>query len=149
MGVFGDINEVRLIGNITNEIELKHTPNGFSVTNFGLATNRNYKVGEEWKEEVTFHDIVIWGNDAEMLSQRAKKGTRVYIQGRLMKRKWEDKEGAQRTKVEIVADKIILLDRYEKGVDTRSQESTKTSGKSSKGSDDVSEDSIDPNDLPF
>ena len=159
MGVFGDLNEVKLIGNITQDLELRHTNTGTSVTSFGLATNRSYKQGDDWKEEVSFHNIVVWSNDAEYLSQKAKKGTRVFISGRLQTRSWEDKEGKKNYKTEVIADKIILLDRYE-----RSNENSGTSenskpvnnfnnkaSKPSKQSDQnmEGEDIINPDDLPF
>lgn len=157
MGVFGDINEVKVIGNITQDIEVKKTSNGNAVTNFGVATNRNYRVGEEWKEETTFHNIVVWGNDAGQLEQRAKKGTRVYIQGRLQTRKWEDKDGKTNYKTEVVADKIILLDRYERG--QMSGGGNSGGNYSNQGNSDNSfgssqeksktEDTINPDDLPF
>ncbi len=145
MGVFGDLNEVKLIGNMTNDLELRHVPSGRAVVSFGLATNRSYRSNDEWKEEVTFHNIVVWGNDAEYLSQRARKGTRVFIGGRLNTRSWEDSEGVKKYKTEVIVYKIILLSRYEKGNDNNNgQGDNNNDGSSSSG-----DNSIDPDDLPF
>lgn len=152
MGVFGDLNEVRLIGNITQDPSLRHTNSGTAVTSFGLATNRSYKQGDEWKEEVSFHNIVVWGNDADYLTQKAHKGTRVFVSGRLQTRSWEDQEGKKNYKTEVIADKIILLDRYDKGGEnantgysTKSEDSM--SKKTTIENDEV--DVINPDDLPF
>ena len=151
--MFGDVNQVTLIGNITNDLNVRYTPNGKGVLNFGIATNRRYRQGdsEEWKDEATFHNIVMFGNQVEMFSQRAHKGTRVYIQGRLQTRSWQDSEGKTNYKTEIVVEKIILLDRYEKGQmnynkEEVPQEEPEVKPKK-KGPKD--ENVIDPDDLPF
>jgi len=114
MSLFGDINEVRLLGNITSEPEFRYTPNGTAVGNFSVATNRRYKMGEEWKEEVEFHNIVVWAGLANSLMGRVKKGTRVMVVGRLQTRSWDGKDGAKRYKTELIADDTFLIDRYEK-----------------------------------
>ena len=75
MSLFGDINKVEIMGNLTQDPELRFTPNGSAVASFSVATNRRYKQGDEYKDETTFHNIVVWGNLAQALSQRAKKGT--------------------------------------------------------------------------
>ena len=160
MAVFGDLNNAEVLGNITQDIELRYTPNGNAVTNLSIATNRSYKQGEEWKDEATFHNIVVWGNDAEQLNQRARKGTRIYIQGRLQTRSWEDADGKKNYRTEIVASKLILLDRFERASSEASSTTTQkveksdtpTSKKSSKPSakkESKSDDVIDPDDLPF
>lgn len=149
MGVFGDLNEVKLIGNITQDIEVKKTPNGNSVTNFGLATNRSYKMGDEWKEETAFHNIVVWGNDSDYLGQRAKKGTRIFVSGRLQTRSWDGNDGEKKYRTEIVADKVILLDRYERGQGEGSSNQTSSVSKQKESHSQSNEDAIDPNDLPF
>lgn len=155
MSVFGDLNKVEIIGNITQDLELRYTANGTAVMNFSVATNRSFKQNEEWQDEVTFHNIVVWAKDAEMMEQRAKKGTRVFIQGRLQTRSWEDAEGKKNYRTEIISERIILLDRYTK-TETDSQireEEPKSTPKASKKpvlkpkADD--EDIIDPDDLPF
>lgn len=161
MGVFGDLNKVEIIGNITQDIELRYTANGTAVTNFSVATNRNYKMGEEWKEEVSYHNIVLWSSDAEQLSQRARKGTRLFIQGRLQTRSWDDQEGKKQYKTEVIAEKVILLDRYERPSTEEGAKNFEKSAPAAKPSQSVppksapskakssDEDVIDPDDLPF
>jgi single-strand DNA-binding protein len=159
--MFGDLNQAEIIGNITNDINVRYTPNGKAVCSFGLATNRRYRngPGEEWKEEVTFHNIVVWGSEAEGLAQRAKKGTRVYIQGRLQTRTWDDKDGKKNYKTEIVSEKMILLDRFERGQMEGSAGAGSNGGGSSAPRQQASKAApveenfdngeINPDDLPF
>lgn len=158
--MFGDVNSVNLMGNITRDLELRHTPNGTPVCSFSIATNRRYQQNDEWKEEVQFHNIVIWGKRAESFVQRAKKGTRVYIDGRLQTRSWDDQEGKKQYKTEVVVLRLILIDRYEKfdsGMQQKDEDiSPKASDKDPGTKDqtpekkeDTSEEKIDPDDLPF
>lgn len=159
--MFGDVNSVTLLGNITNDIIVRYTANGKAVCSFGLATNRSYKMpdSDEWKEEPTFHNIVVFGNQAEFLAKKGKKGTRVYVTGRLQTRTWQDKEGKTNYKTEIVSDRLLLIDRYDRTPSSgkssyQSQNTTpeelsveEPKGKESKtsGKDSI----IDPDDLPF
>ena len=102
-------NTVELIGNVTRDPELRFTPNGAAVANFGLAVNRRWRNQKtnEWEEQVTFFDVVCWRELAENASESLTKGTRVMVSGRLDQRSWEDpKDGSKRSKVEVVADEI-------------------------------------------
>lgn len=155
--MFGDINKAEIIGNITQDLELRHTGKGTAVVSFGVATNRNYQVDGEWREDTEFHNVVVWGSRAERLVERAKKGTRVFIEGRLSTSSWEDSEsGSKKYKTEIVASRLILLDRYERGPsdslnnstgkDSKSKSAPKNKAKSASKKDN---ESIDPDDLPF
>ncbi|MCA9385251.1 single-stranded DNA-binding protein [Candidatus Dojkabacteria bacterium] len=149
MGVFGDLNEVRLIGNITQDLEIRRTSSGTAVMNFSIATNRNYKAGDDWKEETTFHNIVVWGNDAEQLEQRARKGTKVFVAGRIQTRKWEGNDGKTNYRTEVVAYTVTLLDRYEKTNSEGGSSNTKDTNYSSASEEPSADSSIDPDDLPF
>lgn len=113
--MFNDINEVRLLGNITNDPDLRFTPSGAAVLSFGVATNRRYKKGEEWVDDVTYHNIVIWGQRAQSLAQRVKKGTRLFVSGRLQTRSWDGQDGKKQYKTEIVSDDVSLVSRYNEG----------------------------------
>jgi len=148
--MFGDLNEVTLMGNVTKDPDLRYTPSGAGVLSFSMATNRRYKKGEEWVDEPSFHNIVIW-NSAEQLAQRIKKGTRILVQGRIQTRSWDDKEGKKQYKTEVVSDKTILIARYEGANDDMggSRGSASHSSEPAGASDEVTQDSIDPNDLPF
>jgi single-strand DNA-binding protein len=168
--MFGDVNEVRIMGNITRDLEVRTVSTGTSVCNFSVATNRRYQQNDEWKEEVEFHNVVLWGPRAESFAQRARKGTRVYIEGRLQTRSWEDQNGSKQFKTEIVVNRIILIDRYERGEgfsadgeqdgqggqqgrngkDVSSKRTAKRIEKKAKSSSDANDDEeIDPDDLPF
>jgi|SRR5690606_1857322 len=144
--MFGDVNKVTLLGNVTKDPDLRFTPSGTAVLSFSIATNRRYKKGEEWVDEPSFHNIVVW-NQAEQLGKRIKKGTRIYIEGRLQTRSWDGADGKKQYKTEIVADRVILIARYEG--DNMSDSSALPTPAA--GNDDVEyvEDSIDPSDLPF
>lgn len=106
-----DLNKVQLIGNITQDIELKQTPNGQSVCTFSLATNRNWVDQSGMKQEVAeFHSIVFWGKLAEIAGQYLHKGKKIYVEGRLQTRSWEAQDGTKRYKTEIVGENMIMLD---------------------------------------
>ena len=96
------VNKVVLIGNLTRDPELTHTASGAAVASFGLAVNRKYKQGDEWKEDVCFVDITTWGNQAENSSKYLSKGSPVFVEGRLNFGSWE-KDGEKRNKLDVVA----------------------------------------------
>ena len=102
-------NRVELIGNLTRDPELRYTPNGSAICTFGLATNRTYVSDGERKEEVDFHRLVAWSKLAEICSQFLKKGTKVFISGRLQYREWEPQEGQKRRDAEITVEDMIIL----------------------------------------
>ena len=96
-------NTVTVVGNVTRDPELRFTPNGAAVVNFGLAWNRK---GQNDEEIVSFFDITCWRNLAENVAESITKGSRVIVYGRLDQRSWENQEGERRSKVEIVADDV-------------------------------------------
>lgn len=102
-------NRVELIGNLTRDPELRFTPNGAAVCTFGLATNRTFVTDGEKREEVDFHRLVAWNKLAELCNQLLKKGTKVFISGRLQTRSWEGNDGIQRQTTEIVIEDMIIL----------------------------------------
>ena len=102
-------NRVELIGNLTRDPELRYTPNGAAVCTFGLATNRTYVTEGERKEEVDFQRLVSWNKLAELCNQLLKKGTKVFISGRLQTRSWEGNDGQTRQTTEIVVEDMIVL----------------------------------------
>ena len=153
--MFGDINRVTLMGNVTKDPDLRFTPAGAPVISFSIATNRRYKKGEEWVDEPSFHNVVVW-NQAEGLGQRVRKGTRIYIEGRVQTRSWDGADGKKQYKTEVVAEKVILISRFEGSNDDGAGASSGKSftPKASKSApaeetEAVGEDDIDPNDLPF
>ena len=102
-------NQVILMGNLTRDPELRTTPTGQSVCNFGLALNRSYKGGDgEWVEATDFIDIVAWGPLGERVAQYLTKGRPALVNGRLQSRSWEQ-DGQKRSKVEVVAQDVTFL----------------------------------------
>lgn len=107
-----DLNKVMIIGRLTRDPELRTTPAGASVCQLGLATNyvyTNQQTGQK-VEQVEYHNVVVWRKLAEIANQYLKKGQRVYIEGRLATRSWDAQDGTKRSKTEIVADNMIMLD---------------------------------------
>jgi len=102
-------NKVLLMGNLTRDPELRFTSNGSALAKFGLAVNRKYKAGEEWKEEVCFVDITVWGKQAENCAEYLSKGRPVFIEGRLQFSSWETDDGQKRNKLEVVANTVQFL----------------------------------------
>lgn len=99
-----------LIGNVTQTPEMKQTSGGQNVVSFSIATNRVYKDSSGQRvENAEFHNMVAWGKLAEIISQYAGKGKKIYAEGRLQTRTWEDQSGVKHYKTEIVAENIILL----------------------------------------
>ncbi len=96
----GNFNKVLLMGNLTRDIELRHTQSNTAIAKFGLAVNRRYSVGEggsrEQREETTFVDCEAWGRTAEVMSQYLTKGRPVFIEGRLRLDQWDDKTSGQK-----------------------------------------------------
>jgi single-strand DNA-binding protein len=106
-----NLNRVLLIGNLTRDPELRYTPKGTPVTDFGLAVSRIYS-GEngEKKEETTFVDVTLWARQAEIAGQYLKKGRPVFIEGRLQLDTWDDKQtGQKRSRLRVVGENIQLL----------------------------------------
>jgi len=107
-----NLNKAMIIGNLTRDPELRTIPSGIPVANFGVATNRVYTDQDGNKQEtVEFHNIVVWRRLAEICNQYLRKGSKVYIEGRLQTRSWDDPNGFKRYKTEIVAENLIMLDR--------------------------------------
>ena len=104
-----DLNKVLLVGRVTADPQLRTTPGGQSVTTIGVATNRvwNDKNGQR-QEETEFHNVVLWGRQADIASQYLKKGAMVLIEGRMKTRSWTDKQGQQRRTTEIMAERLQL-----------------------------------------
>lgn len=110
------LNKVQLIGNLTRDPELKYTPQGTAVCNFGIATNRQWTTESgEKKDEADFHRLVAWNKLAEICAQLLKKGRKVYVEGRLSTRSWQAQDGTQRSITEVVVTDMIILDRKEDG----------------------------------
>ncbi len=105
------LNKVQLIGNLTRDPELKYTPTGAAVCTISLATNRSWTTDTgEKKEEADFHRLVAWNKLAEICGQLLKKGRKIYVEGRLSTRSWQDKDGQTKYMTEVILSDMILLD---------------------------------------
>jgi single-strand DNA-binding protein len=111
----GSVNKVILIGNLGKDPEVRHLENGGVVANFSLATSEVYtdKTSGEKRETTDWHDIVAWKGLAEVAEKYLKKGYKVYVEGKLKKKSWQDKDGNTRYATEIIADELTILSRPE------------------------------------
>lgn len=149
------LNRVLLIGNLTRDPELRYIPSGQPVTTFTIAVNRTYlsTTGEK-KEDVNFLRVVVWGKRAEVCHEYLKKGSPVFVEGRLQSRNWEAQDGTKRNTVEVVAQNVQFLSR---GTGAR-QEQAPSQGEAviddnldvKSGSVGVSKEELNPDDeVPF
>ncbi|MDO8261205.1 MAG: single-stranded DNA-binding protein [Candidatus Magasanikbacteria bacterium] len=107
-----NLNKVMLIGNLTRDPEIRNTPNGTNVASFSIATNYVWKDQSGQKQEkAEFHNIVAWRKLADICGQYLRKGSKIYIEGRLQTRDWDGQDGVKRYRTEIIADNMIMLDR--------------------------------------
>jgi single-strand DNA-binding protein len=104
-----NINSVVLVGNLTRDPELRHTPSGTAVTTLRIAVNDRVKRGEEWTDAAYYFDVTVWGRTAENCAQYLAKGRPVGVQGKLTWREWDAQDGSKRQSVEVVADNIQFL----------------------------------------
>ncbi|MBI5005042.1 MAG: single-stranded DNA-binding protein [Candidatus Lloydbacteria bacterium] len=149
------LNKVFIFGNLTRDPELRSLPSGNAVASFGVATNRVWKDQQGNKQEGTeFHNVVVFGKQAEIVSQYLKKGSSVLVEGRIQTRSWDGQDGVKKYKTEIVAERIQFGPRTGGGFNGASQ----GGGNSGKGSPAKSaempsieypEEDIKPEDIPF
>ena len=129
------VNKVILIGNLGGDPELRHTVSNIPVVNFTVATNENWVNKDGVREERTeWHRVVAWRRLAEICHEYLRKGTQVYIEGKLQTRSWEDQNGQKRFMTEIVADEMVILGQRggeagtpQSGENTSSKESAESS----------------------
>ncbi len=105
------LNKVMIIGNLGRDPEMRYTPNGTPVTSFSVAVGRSWTTPDgERKEATEWFNVVSWRDLAEICNQYLRKGGRVYIEGSLQTRSWEDQSGQRHFRTELVADQMIMLD---------------------------------------
>ncbi len=133
------VNKAIIFGNLTADPELKSLPSGISVVNAGVATNRVYKDKDGQKQEsAEFHNVVFFGRTAEVVAQYLKKGSSIYVEGRLQTRSWEA-DGIKKYRTEIVSENMQLGPRRDGG-EQKDVESP---------NDAKQEHNINPDDIPF
>ena len=109
-------NKVLLMGNLTKDPELRYTPQGVAVANLRMAVNRKYRTkDQELKEEVCFITAVVWNKQAETCNQYLRKGSGVFVEGRLQSRNWEDNTGAKRSVIEVRAERVQFMGQPKAG----------------------------------
>jgi len=148
------LNKAIVIGNLTRDPELKSLPSGSKVASFAVATNRVWKdKSGQRKEAADYHNIVVFGRQAETTSQYLKKGSQALIEGRLQTRSWEGQDGKKNYRTEIVADRVQFGSRNDGGSSQgSSQNSSQGSNQDSSNQDDAidyPDDDINPEDIPF
>jgi single-strand DNA-binding protein len=104
-----NVNIVALVGNLTKDPELRHTPAGTAVTTLRIAVNDRVKRGEEWIDAAYYFDVTVWGRNAENCAQYLAKGRPVAVQGKLTWREWDAQDGTKRQAVEVTADNVQFL----------------------------------------
>lgn len=109
------VNKVYLVGNAGRDAEVKKLENGTSVAGFSLATSESYKdKSDEWQTITTWHNIVCWRHLADKAGKDVKKGTQVYVEGKISVREYTDKDGVVKRVTDIVASQMLTFDRQEK-----------------------------------
>jgi len=109
------LNKCMIIGNLGRDPEMRYTPGGQAVTQFSVATNRNYRDPQgEWQSETEWFRVVVWGDQGERVAEYLRKGHKVYVEGRLQTRQWEDQSGNKRYTTELIADRVNSLERRDR-----------------------------------
>jgi single-strand DNA-binding protein len=149
----GSVNKVILLGNLGKDPEVRRLENGAVVASFSLATSEVYtdKTSGEKKELTDWHDIVVWRGLAEVAEKYLKKGYKVYIEGKIKKRSWQDKEGVTRYTTEIIADELNIISRPDSAERTTTNQTPQYSSQGTPPApskmDELLNDDVD--DLPF
>lgn len=148
------LNKVFIIGNLTRDPELRTLPSGAPVATFGVATNRVWKnQNGEKQEDTQFHNIVLFGRQAEIAQQYLTKGSSVFLEGRVQTRTWEAQDGSKKSKTEIVAERMQLGPRKagSYGAQTPQAAAPKSSGAPKEELETIEypSEEINPEEIPF
>lgn len=145
------INKVMLFGNLTRDPELRSLPTGGQVASFGVATNRVFKKADGSKQEATdFHNVVVFGRQAETAAQYLKKGGSVYVEGRIQTRSWDSPDKGKQYKTEIIAERVQFGPRGSASGAPRDSEAAEAPQSAPKDDAiDYPQEDINPDDIPF
>jgi single-strand DNA-binding protein len=117
-----NLNNVKLIGNLTRDPEVRYTPKGQAVARLDIAVNRRYKdKAGEWKDDTSFVPVVVWREAGQRCGEKLKKGSPVFVEGRLKSKSWETKDGQKRSGLEVDALRVQFLEKAE-GAPTTDEE---------------------------
>jgi single-strand DNA-binding protein len=145
-----NLNRAMIIGNLTRDPEVRTTPSGQTVANFGVATNHAWTDSAGQRQEKTeFHNVVAWGKLADICGQFLAKGRKVYIEGRLQTREWEGQDGVKRYRTEIVSENMIMLDRAGNGAPGAQKAAPAMANANASASEEPSIEEIKVEDIPF
>ena len=145
------INKAMIYGNLTRDPEMKALPSGMNVTSFSLATNRRYKDRDgNYQDAVDYHNITVFGRQAETVNQYLKKGSGAFVEGRLQTRSWE-KDGVKHYRTEIVADRVQFGPRTgaEAGGASAAPAEASNEAAAAPAAPAYPEEDINPEDIPF
>ena len=110
------VNKAILVGNLGKEPETTYTQSGTPLCKFSIATSEKFKSGDEWKESTEWHNVVVWGAQGGACGKFLKKGSKVFIEGRIETRSWDDEStGQKRYMTQIVGQKVVFLDKKPAG----------------------------------
>lgn len=145
------LNKAFLFGNLTRDPELRALPSGMNVCSFSVATNRVFRDRDGKKQEQTdFHNIVVFGRQADVVAQYLKKGSSVFVEGRMQTRSWEGKDGEKKYRTEIVADHVQFGPRGSGSAGAGKREEPEEAPETSGGAGiEYPKDDINPDDIPF
>lgn len=147
------LNKALIIGNLTRDPELKSLPSGIKVTSFSVATNRVWKDASGAKKEAAdYHNIVVFGRQAETAAQYLKKGSSVLVEGRMQTRSWDANDGTKKYRTEVIADRVQFGNRPTgTGGGAPASAPSDAGGSSDAGLETIEypEDDINPDDIPF
>jgi len=144
------LNKAMIYGNLTRDPELKSLPSGMQVCSFSLATNRVYKDRDGKRAEQTeYHNVVVFGRQAETSAQYLKKGAGTFVEGRLQTRSWDNDAGVKQYRTEIIADRVQFGPRTGGAPTGETSEKASPEMNSSNNAPDYPEEEINPEDIPF
>ncbi len=144
------LNKAIVIGNLTRDPEIKALPSGVKVASFSVATNRVWKDKNGVKQEnVDYHNIVVFGRQADIVGQYMKKGSSILVEGRMQTRSWDDSAGVKKYRTEIIADRIQFGPRKEGSSAPYSAPAPAEDDKKAIDTIEYPEEEINPEDIPF
>ena len=148
------LNKAMIIGNLTRDPEIKSLPSGVKVASFGVATNRVWKDKNGVKQEnVDFHNIVVFGRQAEIVGQYMKKGGSILVEGRMQTRNWDDASGVKKYRTEVIADRIQFGPKRDVSAggyaNTPASAPAEEDNKKAMDTIEYPEEEINPEDIPF
>lgn len=151
MSSFSSLNKVMLLGRLGRDPEKKYSQSGTAVCNFSVATSESVKKGTGYEEKTEWHKVIVFGNQAENVSKFVKKGSLVFIEGRIQSRSYQDKDGNEKHVTEIIANTIRFLDLKDSGDSERTYQNKETRNENGSiaPSSETPEIENEEDDLPF